>query len=127
MQGQSDGEKALKFGFNQGGDLQIEGYYLPRNSVSFTSDEVNAAYLQASDGSDELKHDVDASQLLQDFVIQTQGKTETLEVFTFDGHLPDYMGLTDRAGPGRDKNSRKLRAVHELDREKPCHKCNKGD
>ena len=128
MMGQSDGEQALKFGFNQGGDLQIEGYYLPRNGRSFTSDEINTAYLLASDECDELRTDTEASQLLQDFTLQTQGREEkdAVQVFTFDGHLPKLMGLSDRASPDFERNKQKLRGIHELDQDKPCNKCKKN-
>src|ERR1700743_3457785 len=128
MIGQSDGEQALKFGFNQGGDLQIEGYYLPRNGRSFTSDEINTAYLLASDECDELRTDTEASQLLQDFTLQTQGREEkdAIQVFTFDGHLPKLMGLSDRASPDFERNKQKLRGIHELDQDKPCNKCKKN-
>src|ERR1700727_1515688 len=104
MLGQPNGEVALKFGFNQGGDLQIEGYYLPRNGTSFTSDEVNTAYLQASEESEKLRKDKEASQLLQDFVTQVrgQGEKDVERVFTFDGHLPTVLGLTSRGGLEED-------------------------
>jgi hypothetical protein len=140
MQGQPAGEIALKFGFNQGGDLQIESYYLPRNGMSFSSDELNTAYLQASKECENLQKDEEASQLLQDFATQLRGQEEkdVERVFTFDGHLPTVLGLTSRSGLDDDplklygepdldefQNKRKLRTVHELDREKPCHKCTK--
>jgi hypothetical protein len=104
MQGQANGEVAVKFGFDQGGDLQIEAYYLPKNGVSFTSDELNTAYLQASEECKTLRQDKEASQLLQEFVTQVRGQEEknVERVFTFDGHLPTVLGLTSRSRRERD-------------------------
>ena len=128
MHGQSNGEIALKFGLDQGGELQIEGYYLPKNGSSFSPDEVNTAYLQASVECDELRNDEEALQLLQDFSAQvrSQGKDRIEQVFTFEQHVPTVLGLTSRAGPDEDPAKRRMRTVHEFDQGKHCHQCTRN-
>ena len=91
------GELALKFGFNKDGELEIEGYLQPRNGISFTTEELNTAYLLASTESNELKEDVQAQTLLQEFVAPRPKQQEhkdgdrTYGVFTFDERLPDHL------------------------------------
>src|ERR1700753_1795326 len=128
MQGQDNREIALKFGLDRRGELRIEGYYLPKSGVSFTSDEINTAYLQASQECDELRQDPEASLLLQEFSTQVRspGKDRIEQVYTFEQHLPTILGFTSRAGPDEDPTKRKLRTVHEFDQEKHCHQCTRN-
>ncbi|KAJ7654887.1 hypothetical protein B0H17DRAFT_1146580 [Mycena rosella] len=63
MQQHERGEMALKFGFNQGNELEIQGYFMPKGA-KFTETELQQAYLCASTDSKELKEDQVASTLL---------------------------------------------------------------
>jgi len=83
--GDYQGEVGLKFGFNENKELQVEGYILPRDKETFTSDEVNTAYLMACKESQELQEDGEAAQLLQEFVGTSKREEEApkFTVFTW--------------------------------------------
>ena len=87
----------LKFGFDDSGEVQIEGYILPRDKMKFTPEEVKTAYLQASNQSDELNEDRKAMQLLQEFVKAPQGRAEGQRdgVFAFHQGVFEYKELTE--------------------------------
>jgi hypothetical protein len=87
---------AIKFGFNEQDELQVEGCIMPRNREKFTPTELNTAYLTACSTSKELAEDKPAAQLLQDFVTTPDlklGETKC-QVFTFDQKLFDYEEIT---------------------------------
>ena len=60
------GELGVKFGIDERGEVQIEGYIQPRNESEFSEDELRTAYLLGCTESDTLKEDRTATQLLHE-------------------------------------------------------------
>ncbi|KAJ6456026.1 hypothetical protein C8R47DRAFT_1082542 [Mycena vitilis] len=115
------GDLALKFGFDNNGELQIEGYLEPRDGKDFSTDELNTAYLQASTNSKSLKEDVKATTLLQEFV-KPKPKQEhkdgdrSYQVFTFDERLPEHCGVRPVKPPKKEaKAGKSNRGKHTND------------
>jgi hypothetical protein len=106
--GDYQGEVGLKFGFNENKELQVEGYILPRDKETFTSDEVNTAYLMACKESQELQEDDEAAQLFQEFVGSSKQEEEAPEfaVFTWDmkpmADIEDLEETEDEVGKVED-------------------------
>jgi hypothetical protein len=64
------GEIAMKFGFDESGEVQIEGYSAQRNNEGFSADELRTLYLLASKEDEAMHKDETAAQLLQQYASQ---------------------------------------------------------
>ncbi len=124
----------MKFGFNEQGEIQIEGYLEPRDGSVFTSDELNTAYLLASSESSALAEDGKAKQLLQEFVApnannpQKLGNKRTYQVFTFDERVPEHSGLRPVQPPNEKARKAKTnRGKHTTDPKVRCVCCQSID
>ena len=86
----------MKFGFSDAGELQVEGYIMPRNKGEFTSTELNTAYLTACSQSKALTEDKQAAQLLHEFVETPEANSgpPKFKVFTFNNKVFDYEEIT---------------------------------
>ena len=117
------GELALRFGFNSEGELEIEGYLEPRNGNSFSEQELNIAYLQASSESTALQSDKKAAALFQEFTTERAEpvELETHQVYTFDEGVPEDLGC-----PKPDLN-RGTQKKHSTDPEVRCVCCQSAD
>lgn len=130
----SQGEIALKFGFDGNGELQIEGYLEPRNGQEFSSDEINAAYLLASSESKELKEDVKAQQLFNEFVSpqpnqqKSKDGDRSYQVFTFEEKLPEHSGVRPlKPEKGKTRQSKTNRGKHTVEPGVRCICCQMFD
>lgn len=118
----SQGELALKFGFDKDGQLQIEGYLEPKDGMAFGSDELNTAYLLASKESVALNEDTKAAQLLQGYAAirpnpekGTKNGEPTYEVFTFEEG--------DSSTGSKARKAKTNRGKHSVDPEVRCVCC----
>jgi hypothetical protein len=77
---------ALKLGFNEKQEMEILGYYLPKERT-FSENEVQEAYLSASKNSKDLKKDKSAATLFREFRERPKdkkdGKPQRCDIFTW--------------------------------------------
>ncbi|KAJ7710344.1 hypothetical protein B0H17DRAFT_1223358 [Mycena rosella] len=125
------GELALKFGFSQSNELEIQGYFQPRKG-QFTETELQEAYISASADCQEIKEDKVASTLFQEFRAgvkkpRKHRRTQKYNVFTWNVKgqadvVPDqskaYHGL--KAGEA-------VRTTHVFNQEIRCPCCQTAD
>ena len=142
MQLQERGELALKLGFNKDRELEIEGYYKPKDRA-FTETELLEAYVSASTGSRTMKRDKKAASLFQEFRSRTKkGKKEEPSkykkkygVFTWsteEGPKVEVQGeaekppLNEKQQP-KPTSSRGVKTVHTLTQGVRCSCCQSAD
>lgn len=85
---------ALQFGFNEAGELEIQGYMEPRNGEAFTEDEVREAYVSASRSSEAMRSDHKARVLFNEFVKPNRKQRRAgvnYQVFTWDEDVPEHL------------------------------------
>jgi hypothetical protein len=100
------GELALKFGFNESKELEIQRYLEPRNGESFCEDEIKEAYIAALDDSEAMKNDSPAQVLFNEFVRPNRKQRRSgvnYDVFTWDEHIPEHLSYLSQQKLNRGK------------------------
>lgn len=130
MQGHERGELALKFGFNENKEIEIEGYFKARTG-QFTETEVLEAYLSASGTSKEIRNDKTAKALFNEFhkgPDKTRGKKAAkFDVFTWstaDG--PESVKDQEKVYKG-SKGGHEIKTTHVLSQGVRCACCQSSD
>ena len=97
---QERGELAIKLGFNDQNEMEIQGYYRPRKDT-FAGTEVLEAYVAASKNATAFKKDRKAATLFREFRKHRKGepemKTSRCEVYTWS--TADESELGERVIP----------------------------
>jgi hypothetical protein len=122
------GEIAMKFGFDENGEVQIEGYSAHRNNEGFSADELRTLYLLASKDNEALHKDEPAAQLLQEYVSQfslEQGfnSPPTCEVYSLESLSPEQLPGVKRSKKDKKKQARRKGRYHESSTTKECFRC----
>ena len=134
MAGSQQGELALQFGFNERNEMEIQGYMQPRNGDNFSPDEIRESYIAASMDSSEIKKDVKASLLFEEFVKKPPRKerrSKTYQVFTWDEKVPEHLTkdkTTEELNRGKcDPPVKEWKPKHSTSKDERCICCQSVD
>jgi hypothetical protein len=123
------GEIAMKFGFDESGEVQIEGYSAQRNNEGFSADELRTLYLLASKEDEAMHKDETAAQLLQQYASQFSldggfNSPATCEVYSLETLSPEQLpGIKRHKKKDEKKQARREGRYHEAGATKECFRC----
>lgn len=115
----------LKFGLDKDGEVQVEGYCLPKDGKNFTKEELQVAYLMAASESKSLEKDEKAKELLQMYtgVVPLGKDKEGVEIQVGTWKDEDLDAVEDEDGVVTPLASFGLAEGHCVNEEVVCHKC----
>jgi hypothetical protein len=132
MQAHEQGELALKFGFNDNKEMEIQGYFKPRGK-QFTETELLEAYVSASTGARAFKKDKPAAALFQEFYQgvkksqKTTPEAQKCDIFTWNrSEAPKTEKDQSKVYIGT-KAGQDIRTTHVLTQGVRCGCCQSAD